>query len=102
MPPARPISSLALPLAVASHRGFWSEVRGSLRGEELDYTTHPLTRAIWLLAIPMVLEMVMESTFAIVDVFFVVRLGDRADRAAHRREEGEETRGLGVRCRGHR
>ncbi len=62
----------------SSPRGFWSAVRGSLRGEELDYTTHPLTRAIWLLAIPMVLEMAMESTFAITDVFFVARLGDEA------------------------
>ncbi len=59
-------------------RGFWAEVRASLRGKELDYTTHPLARAIWLLAIPMVLEMSMESTFAIVDVFFVARLGDDA------------------------
>lgn len=59
-------------------RTFWSEVRSSLRGEELDFTTHPLTRAIWLLAIPMVLEMAMESTFAIVDVFFVARLGDNS------------------------
>jgi len=57
---------------------FWSEVRDSLRGKELDFTTHPLSRAIWLLAIPMVLEMAMESTFAIVDVFFVARLGDDA------------------------
>jgi putative MATE family efflux protein len=65
-------------LAIASPRSFWSEVRGALRGEELDYTTHRLTRAIWLLAIPMVLEMAMESTFAIVDVFFVARLGDNA------------------------
>jgi putative MATE family efflux protein len=59
-------------------RSWWSIVRASLRGEAHDYTSGSLTRAIWLLAIPMVLEMTMESTFAIVDVFFVSRLGDEA------------------------
>lgn len=59
-------------------RPFWADVRAALRGAELDYTNGPLTRAVWLLAIPMVLEMTMESTFAVVDVFFVARLGDEA------------------------
>lgn len=59
-------------------RSFWREALDALRGVELDYTSGKLTRAIWLLAIPMVLEMAMESTFAIVDVFFVARLGDNA------------------------
>ncbi len=53
-------------------------MRASLSGAQHDYTQEKLSRAIWLLAIPMVLEMAMESTFAIVDVFFVARLGDEA------------------------
>jgi putative MATE family efflux protein len=61
-----------------ARRSIWREARAALAGAELDYTTGPLTRAIWLLAIPMVLEMSMESTFAIVDVFFVARLGEAA------------------------
>ena len=64
--------------ASSTPRTFWQEAFAALRGAELDYTTSSLTRAIWLLAIPMVLEMFMESTFAIVDVFFVARLGDAA------------------------
>lgn len=59
-------------------RSWWQIVVAALRGEAHDYTQGSLTRAIWLLAIPMVLEMAMESTFAIVDVFFVSKLGDEA------------------------
>jgi putative MATE family efflux protein len=56
-------------------RGFWSSVREALRGSHQDYTQGNLNRAILLLAIPMVLEMVLESLFAVVDVFWVGRLG---------------------------
>ena len=58
--------------------GFWSDVREALRGSEQDYTKGPIGRAILLLAIPMVLEMAMESVFAVTDVFFVGRLGPDA------------------------
>jgi putative MATE family efflux protein len=57
---------------------FWRSVRQSLRGEDHDYTTLPLNRAVILLAVPMVLEMVMESLFAVADVFWVSRLGSDA------------------------
>lgn len=57
---------------------FWQGVRQALRGEEHDYTALPLNRAVLLLAVPMVLEMVMESLFAVVDVFWVSRLGKDA------------------------
>jgi putative MATE family efflux protein len=57
---------------------FWQVVRLSLQGRHLDYTAVPLNRAVLLLAVPMVLEMIMESLFAVVDVFWVSRLGSDA------------------------
>src|SRR5271154_4634389 len=54
---------------------FWGSVREALRGSHQDFTKGSLHRAIILLAIPMVLEMVLESLFAVVDVFWVGRLG---------------------------
>src|SRR5580692_3750967 len=56
-------------------RSLWSSIREALGGSHQDYTTGNLNRAILLLAIPMVLEMVLESLFAVVDVFWVGRLG---------------------------
>src|SRR2546429_410765 len=50
-------------------------IREALRGSHQDFTVGNLNRAIILLAIPMVLEMVLESLFAVVDVFWVGRLG---------------------------
>lgn len=58
--------------------GTWDAVREALRGSTRDYTQGPIGRAILVLAIPMVLEMSMESVFAVVDVFFVSRLGPAA------------------------
>ena len=54
---------------------FWGSIREALRGSHQDFTQGSLNRAIVLLAIPMVLEMVLESLFAVVDVFWVGRLG---------------------------
>jgi putative MATE family efflux protein len=54
---------------------FWGSIREAIRGSHQDFTTGSLNRAIVLLAIPMVLEMVLESLFAVVDVFWVGRLG---------------------------
>lgn len=54
---------------------FWASVREALRGSHQDYTTGSIKRAIFLLAVPMVIEMLMESLFAVVDIFWVARLG---------------------------
>jgi putative MATE family efflux protein len=53
----------------------WSTVRDALRGTRLDYTTAPVGRAVITLAVPMVVEMAMESIFAVADVFWVAHLG---------------------------
>jgi putative MATE family efflux protein len=59
-------------------RSLWSSLWEAIRGSHQDYTTGSLNRAILLLAVPMVLEMVLESLFAVVDVFWVGRLGANA------------------------
>ena len=53
----------------------WRTLTEAVRGSHQDYTQAPIGRAVVLLAIPMVLEMIMESVFAIADIFFVGRLG---------------------------
>jgi putative MATE family efflux protein len=58
--------------------GFWASLREALAGTHHDFTTGSLDRAIVMLAIPMVLEMAMESLFGVVDVFWVARLGENA------------------------
>lgn len=57
---------------------WWHHVRDAVRGTHHDYTDGPVDRALLLLAIPMVLETLMESLFALCDVFFVAKLGAEA------------------------
>ena len=53
----------------------WQTLREALRGTRIDYTTAPVGRAVIMLAVPMVVEMAMESIFAVADVFWVAHLG---------------------------
>jgi len=66
------------PPQTEGEQSFWSSVREALKGSHQDFTTGNVNRAILLLAIPMVLEMVLESLFAVTDVFWVGRLGANA------------------------
>lgn len=74
MPPDSGPTSSPPPADLSLPRVVWQ----AIRGEQHDYTTAPLNRAVLLLAVPMVLEMVMESLFTVVDVFWVSRLGKEA------------------------
>jgi putative MATE family efflux protein len=56
----------------------WKIFMEALRGEERDYTSGSIRLAIVLLAIPMILELSMESLFAVVDMYFVGKLGEHA------------------------
>src|SRR5689334_13195275 len=56
----------------------WQALKDAIRGTEADYTKVALKRAIFLLAVPMVLELALEATFAVVDIYFVGKLGSSA------------------------
>lgn len=53
-------------------------IKQSLRGDEIDLTKGSISKAVFLLAIPMILELSMESIFAVVDMYFVSGLGENA------------------------
>jgi putative MATE family efflux protein len=74
-PPIEEVESLPVLVGGADKERFWPLVRESLAGSRRDLTVMPLGRAILLLAVPMVLEMVMESVFAVADIFWVSKLG---------------------------
>src|SRR4051812_2689063 len=64
--------------SLTSFKEIVATVRQSLKGEEHDYTRGSISQAVVLLAIPMILELGLESVFAVVDMFFVSKLGKTA------------------------
>ena len=56
-------------------KSFFGDIKEAVSGTEQDFTEGRLSRAILLLSIPAVLEMIMESIFVIADIFFVSKLG---------------------------
>src|SRR5947199_8561616 len=65
-------------LSVQPRAGIWRTVVEAIKGTHRDFTQGSISRAVFLLAIPMVLEMFMESLFALVDTLWVSRLGANA------------------------
>jgi putative MATE family efflux protein len=59
-------------------RNLFSTLKRAIKGEHHDYTSGSISDAVILLAIPMILELSLESIFAVVDMFFVSGLGQNA------------------------
>src|SRR6266478_4125965 len=62
-------------IAISLSEPWWKHVRDAIRGVPHDYTEGSIGRSLMLLAVAVVLETLMESLFAVVDVFFVAKLG---------------------------
>lgn len=65
-------------IPVLKLKRFFSLFGQAVAGSEQDYTSGSIRKAVFLLAVPMIMEMIMESVFALVDIFFVGKLGNAA------------------------
>lgn len=63
---------------ISKKENIFKELLNAIKGIDADYTKISIKRAILLLAVPMILELIMESTFAIVDIYFIGKLGPSA------------------------
>jgi len=70
--------SLYKSLQSIQFRSLWTDIKEAIAGSDRDFTSDSIGKALLILSIPMVLEMIMESIFAVVDIFFVSRLGANA------------------------
>lgn len=59
-------------------KSLWTDIKEAIAGSDRDFTSDSMGKALLILSIPMVLEMIMESIFAVVDIFFVSKLGPDA------------------------
>ena len=66
------------PSAETMDNSFWAILREALYGSSRDFTTGSLGVALFVLSVPMIIEMFAESLFAVVDIFFVAHLGANA------------------------
>lgn len=56
-------------------QSIWTDIKEAIGGTDRDFTSDSIGKSLFILSIPMVLEMIMESIFAVVDIFFVSKLG---------------------------
>lgn len=76
--PDKKAISLVTQLKSINIPALWIDIKEAIAGSDRDFTTDSIGKALLILSIPMVLEMIMESIFAVVDIFFVSKLGANA------------------------